>query len=90
MSLADEAIRMAGDPVTYFDHSARLAHHLPRPRIEAMQLAGLQQRFDSLRNRIAVLKAAADEQKIDEIASLADGGRLLFPHTVYKLSLIHI
>jgi hypothetical protein len=84
MGIEQEAMRMADDPPAYFGHSARAAHHLPRPEIEAMQLAGLQGRFAALRNRIPVLTAAADEQKINAFASLEDGARLLFPHTVYK------
>jgi hypothetical protein len=84
MTIREEAVRMADDPPAYFDYSARTAHHLPRHEIEAMQLAALQARFASLRNRIAVLRATADEQGIEEFSSLQDGGRLLFPHTVYK------
>lgn len=84
MGIQEDALRMADDPAAYFDYSAREAHQLPRQEIEAMQLAALQQRFGSLRDRVAVLKAAADEQGIDEFASLQDGARLLFPHTVYK------
>ncbi len=84
MGIREAAVRMANDPPAFFDYAAGIAHRLPRPDIEAMQLAALQERFASLRNRIAVLQAAADEQKIDEFSSLQDGGRLLFPHTVYK------
>jgi hypothetical protein len=84
MGLTDEALRMANDPPAYFEYSASIAHHMPRAEIEAMQSAGLRQRFEALRDRIAVLKAAADEQGIDDLTSLADGARLLFPHTVYK------
>lgn len=84
MGLREEAVRMADDPIAYFDHSANNAHHLPRRDIDAMQLAALQERFASMRDRVAVLKAAADEQGIDAVASVAEGGQLLFPHTVYK------
>jgi hypothetical protein len=84
MGLSDEAFRMADDPPAYFAHSAQAAHEVPRAEIEAMQLAALQQRFASLRDRIPVLTAAAEEQDIAQLASLADGARLLFPHTVYK------
>jgi hypothetical protein len=84
MGMTEDAIEMANEPPAYFGYSARAAHEVPREDAEAMQLAALQQRFASLRNGIAVLKAAADEQGIDEITSLAQGGRLLFPHTVYK------
>jgi hypothetical protein len=75
---------MADDPPAYFGHSARRAHELPRAEIEALQLAALQARFAALRDHIPVLTAAADEQDIDGFASLRDGARLLFPHTVYK------
>jgi len=75
---------MANDPPKYFGYSGRAAHQIPRCDIEAMQLAGLQQRFSDLRNRLPVLKAAADEQGIDGIARLDDGAILLFPDTVYK------
>jgi polygalacturonase len=84
MGIREDAVRMADDPPAFFGHSARAAHHVPRAEIEAMQLAALQERFAALRDGVAVLKAAADEQGIDRIASLDDGGRLLFPHTVYK------
>jgi hypothetical protein len=84
MSLIDEARRMADDPPTYFNRSGREAHQVPRADAEAMQLAALQQRFASLRHRLPVLAAAADEQGIDAIAGLEDGANLLFPHTVYK------
>jgi hypothetical protein len=84
MGIHEQAVLMANDPPAYFDYNARTSHHLPRQDMEAMQLAALQHRFDSLRNGIAVLTAAADEQGIDKFVSLEDGGRLLFPHTVYK------
>ncbi|MDB5726685.1 MAG: hypothetical protein JWQ16_3439, partial [Novosphingobium sp.] len=84
MDQSEQAVRMANDPPAYFGHSARTAHRIPRSEIEAMQLAALQQRFASLRDRIPVLTAAAREQGIESLTSLADGARLLFPHTVYK------
>ena len=84
MSLIDEARRMADDPPAYFNRSGGEAHQLPRADAEAMQLAALQQRLASLRDRLPVLKAAADEQGIETIARLEDGANLLFPHTVYK------
>jgi hypothetical protein len=84
MAINDDALRMANEPAAYFEHSAKTAHRMPRAEIEAMQLSALQQRFASLRDRLPVLKAAADEQDIRHIDSMEDGGRLLFPHTVYK------
>lgn len=84
MGIQHDALRMANEPPAYFGYSAHLAHRLPPAQIEAMQLSALQQRFSSLRNRLPVLKSAADVQDIHEITSLEDGASLLFPHTVYK------
>lgn len=84
MGINEEAVRMANDPPRFFDYSAHNAHHVPSADIEAMQLAALKERFSSLRDRIAVLRATADEQGITEFSSLQDAGQLLFPHTVYK------
>lgn len=84
MSIAGEALRMANDPPNYFLHSGRAAHELPRHDAEAMQLAALQFRFDTLRGRLPVLKAVVDEQAIEGVARIEDGADLLFPHTVYK------
>ncbi|MBW8753952.1 MAG: hypothetical protein JF595_07345 [Sphingomonadales bacterium] len=84
MSIAAEGLRMANDPPAYFGGSARAAHRLPRRDAEAMQLAALQQRFADLRERLPVLKAAADEQGISGFSRVEDGTALLFPHTVYK------
>jgi hypothetical protein len=84
MSLIAEALRMAEDPAKFFDYSNRRAHQLPREYAEEMQMAVLQQRFAELRDRVAVLKAAADEQGIDELDSLEEGANLVFPDSVYK------
>lgn len=84
MSIADDALCMANEPAAYFEHSARRAHSLPHAEIQALQLAALRQRFAELRDRLPVLKAAAEQQGLTEIASLDDGAGLLFPHTVYK------
>jgi hypothetical protein len=84
MSIVADAMRMANDPPKYFGYSGREAHQVPRADAEAMQVAALRQRFADLRDRVAVLKSAADEQAIGEIRTLEEGARLLFPHTVYK------
>lgn len=84
MSIVADAMRMANDPPKYFNSSGHAAHQIPRAEAEAMQLAALRQRFSDLRDRIAVLKATADEQGVTEIGGLQEGARLLFPHTVYK------
>jgi hypothetical protein len=84
MSIVAEAMRMANDPPTYFGGSGGAAHQIPRAEAEAMQAAALRERFAELRDRLPVLKSAADEQGMDDIRTLEDGANLLFPHTVYK------
>jgi len=84
MTIAAEAVRMANDPPKYFDYSGGAAHQLPREDWEPMQLAGLQQRFADLRDRLPVLTSTAQEMGIESIARIEDGANLLFPHTVYK------
>jgi hypothetical protein len=82
--MSAEAMQMADDPPKFFDYSNRTAHRLPRKQAEDMQLAVLQRRFADLRDRLPVLKAAAAEQGIDEIADLDAGSNLLFPDSIYK------
>ncbi len=84
MSNEADAMAMAADPSVYFNRSDYHAHHLPPAEVEAMQLAALQQRFASLRDRVRVLQATADEQGIAQVDRLEDGAKLVFPHTVYK------
>jgi hypothetical protein len=74
----------AGNPIAYFERSRAAMHALPAAELAALQLAALRLRFDQLRPRLAVLRTMADEQGIDELATLDDAAALLFPHTVYK------
>lgn len=55
-----------------------------RSDLEALQLAALQHRFDTLVEKIPTLAKFAREQGIDQIDSLEDAVKLLFPHTFYK------
>ena len=84
MTMVAEVMRMANDPPKFFDYANAKAHQLPCDYIEEAQLVGLRQRFAELRDRVAVLKATADEQGIDRIDDIDQGANLLFPHTVYK------
>ncbi len=84
MGVAADAIEMANDPTRFFNHSDKAAHDVPRADADAMQLAGLQQRFAEMRDKLGVLKATAGELGIERIDSIDDGAKLLFPHTVYK------
>src|SRR4051794_25092874 len=74
----------AGNPIAYFERSRPAMHTLPAPELGALQLAALQLRFEQLHDRLPVLRTMADEQGIDEIATLDAAAPLLFPHTVYK------
>src|SRR6266702_463258 len=84
MGLNTEAIIMANDPAGYFGGVGYAAQHVPPTDLLALQLSALGQRFEALRNQIAVLTTLADEQDIREIESLSDVVPLLFPHTMYK------
>jgi hypothetical protein len=84
MSVTDNAIHMADDPAGYFGGVGYEAHHLPVAELAQLQRSALGQRFAALRDRIAVLRTLADEQKVGEFESLNDAVPLLFPHTMYK------
>ncbi len=84
MSIEEQTRLLLDDPAALADHSWHRWQHLPKADVEAMQLAGLQQRFAALRERIPVLKKLADAEGIDHIDSLDDVVPLLFEHTVYK------
>ena len=72
------------NPEIYFENSYTRAHSLSRDELEAIQLDGLKERFNHLRDKVPYLKAVADEQSIDSIDRLEDIVRLLFIHKTYK------
>lgn len=74
----------ADDPAAWFGNDASRAHGLPRAEAEALQLETLRARFAALRPRLAPLRALADAQRIDDIASLDDAAALLYPHGFFK------
>jgi hypothetical protein len=77
-----EAIQGLRDPVEVLrEHDAA---RLPRAELEAFQLAGLRERFEQLRQRVAVLTVLADQQSITAIDTLDDAAPLLFQHAMYK------
>lgn len=84
LNIDQEALAFAQDPASYFGHSYARMHGGDAEHVGALQKAALRQRFAELRDQVAVLKAMADEQGIDEIDEIEDAVPLLFPHTVYK------
>lgn len=74
----------ADDPAAYFGRSRAAMHAIPPDRLAELQLAALADRFGRLRDRVPVLTAMADEQRITAIDTLDDAAPLLLPHTVYK------
>ena len=72
------------DPIEYFDWSATRLWSMPDKDQQTYQLAGLQYRFEQLRDRIPYLKKLADRDDIQSIETLNDVVPLLFEHTVYK------
>jgi hypothetical protein len=75
---------MAADRAVYFGGVGYAAHHMPNGELLDVQLSGLQQRFDDLKQRLPVLSAMAQEQRIEGIGMLDDVVSLLLPHTIYK------
>lgn len=75
---------MLDDPAALAGHSSERWKQLPRGDVDALQLAGLQQRFAELRDAIPVLKKLADSEGVEQIDELDDVVPLLFEHTVYK------
>ena len=84
LSFEEQTRLLLGDPTALANHSWHRWQHLPRADVDAMQLAGLKQRFAALRERIPVLKKLADAEGIEHIDTLDDVVPLLFEHTVYK------
>jgi hypothetical protein len=74
----------ADDPAAYFHDNGYAAHHLPRARMEELQLEALQTRFATLRDNIPPLTALADAQGIHALNRLEDALPILFPHQIYK------
>lgn len=71
-------------PDHFIDARYNEGFQLSREQLEAIHLRGAQQRFDTLREQLPVLKRLAEEQGISRIDSIDDAVPLLFPHTVYK------
>lgn len=76
--------RLVQDPLNFVDASYDQAFLLDAAERDRIQLAGLQRRFDALRERVPVLCKLAAEQGIERIERIDDVVPLLFPHTVYK------
>lgn len=81
---SSELETFASDPIRYFAGSRSAMHALPATELAELQLEALRMRFEQLRHELAVLRTMADEQRIDELATLDAAAPLLFPHTVYK------
>ena len=84
LDLASEVDQMINNPSDYFHRSDKEVHSIPRDRLEAMKLLGLQQRFGELRDRVPILKKLADEQRVEEITELDNVVPLMFAHPMYK------
>lgn len=83
-ALAAQTRLLLSDPIALAGHSSRAYSHMPRAQIDALQLAGLKQRFAELRDAIPTLRKLADAEGLDAIERLDDVVPLLFEHTVYK------
>jgi hypothetical protein len=83
-SISESTHLLLNDPVALADHSYRTWTQLPREEIDALQLAGLKQRFTALRDGIPMLKKLADGEGVERVEKLDDVVPLLFEHTVFK------
>ena len=72
------------NPAEHFDYDYFAAHQLARDGVEKEQLAGLNRRFQDLKDKILPLSVLAESQNVTEIEALNDVLPLLFPHTLYK------
>lgn len=84
VSIEDKTRLLLNDPAALANYSLHAWDHLPRAEVEAMQLAGLKQRFGELRDRIPMLKKLADAEGVQCVEQIEDVVPLLFKHTVYK------
>ena len=84
MNVEEKALALANDPTEFFENDINQMGTIDREEMEQLHLAGIQTRFNDLRNKVPVLKKLADKQGIDEIKTLNDIVPLLFEHTMYK------
>lgn len=86
MSNADSADQSLfwEDPSKYFGDSYTKSQSVPRDELNALQLAGVQKRFNQLRGQIPYLEKLVEHQGIQTIDELDDVIPLLFPHSIYK------
>jgi hypothetical protein len=82
--IAQRARALIDDPVDFFADSLTASQSLSRQDTAELQLEGLRLRFDSLRDRLGMLKRLSDAQRVSEIRTVDDVVPLLFEHTVYK------
>ena len=82
--LRAEAIQFGDDPNEYFGRSEANMHKISREEVDALHEEVLKYRFESLVDKIPMLKQLAEKQGIDRITSLNDVVPLLFEHTMYK------
>jgi hypothetical protein len=83
MMSTDDAREFCDSPRAYF-RSARKMFSTPYAEIRKLQLDAMRYRFEELRPRVKLLDRLASRNGVDGIASLDDGGRLLYPSNVYK------
>ena len=82
--LRGEAIRLCDDPDDFFGNSYNNTQTIPRDQLAALQEEAMKYRFETLVDKIPMLKRLADKQGIEEIESIEDVVPLLFEHTMYK------
>lgn len=82
--LRGEAIRLCNDPDDFFGNSYNNTQTIPRDQLAALQEEAMKYRFETLVDKIPMLKRLADKQGIEKIDGIDDVVPLLFEHTMYK------
>jgi hypothetical protein len=82
--IQSEARQLCHDASRYFNYSHTDMQSISREKLAALQLAGLQFRFDTLHSAVPMLEKLADKQGIGTIETVDDAVPLLFEHTMYK------
>ena len=75
---------MASDPAAFFENSITRMQSIPFRDLSRLQLEAAMFRFDSLRDRIPILKKLADSIGVSHIADIDDLVPLMFDHNIYK------
>lgn len=76
--------RFMANPAEYFGYSLTKMMSVPQEQLQALHLAGVQRRFEQLRDRVPILQRLANSVGVERIDTLEDVLPMLFDHATYK------